>query len=136
MNCWNEVLLMREEFKLISRRKFPHKHIATIGRDFEDNAYTYYLKIHAWHPRFAFELCRGITKFDSEMTLNFVRNRVYESEYDWIDKVLVAYGLKYYDAWELFKAMKAECAYDDLTINEDYENTEEIIIRADSFNKE
>lgn len=24
----------------------------------------------------------GITKFDSEMTLNFVRNRVYESEYD------------------------------------------------------
>ncbi len=78
----------------------------------------------------------GITKFDSEMTLNFVRNRVYESEYDWIDKVLVAYGLKYYDAWELFKAMKAECAYDDLTINEDYENTEEIIIRADSFNRE
>lgn len=38
---------MREEFKLISRRKFPHKHIATIGRDFEDNAYTYYPKIHA-----------------------------------------------------------------------------------------
>lgn len=38
---------MREEFKLISRRKFPHKHIATIGRDFEDHAYTYYLKIHA-----------------------------------------------------------------------------------------
>lgn len=74
--------MLREEFKLISRRKFPHKHIATMGSDFDDNAYTYYLKIHAWHPRFVFELCRGITKFDSEMTLNFVLNRVYESEYD------------------------------------------------------
>ena len=127
---------MKEEFKLISRRKFPHKHIATIGRDFDGNVYTYYLKIHAWHPRFMFELRRGITEFDSEMTLNFVRNRVYEPEYDWIDKVLAAYGLKYYDAWELFKVMKAECAYDDLTINEDYENTAEIIIRVNSLSRE
>lgn len=114
---------MKEEFKLISRRKFPHKHIATIGRDFNGEVYTYYLKIYAWHPRFMFELHRGITEFSSEMTLSFIRDRVYTPEYDWIDQVLEAYGLKYYDAWELFKAMRGECSYDDLTINEDYEKT-------------
>lgn len=119
---------MREEFKIVSRRKFPHKHIATIGRDFNGKIYTYFLKIHEWHPRFMFELQRGISEFTSEMILNFVKDRVYSPEYDWIDKVLAAYDLKYYDAWELFKAMKGECGYDDLTIDEDYENAEVITI--------
>lgn len=121
---------MREEFKIISRRKFPHKHIATIGRDFDGKVYTYYLKVHAWHPRFMFELRRGISEFTSEMTLEFVRFRVYEPNYDLIKEVLAAYELEHYDAWELFKAMKGECAYDDLTIDEDYENAEIITITA------
>ena len=52
--------MLREEFKLISRRKFPHKHIATMGSDFDDNAYTYYLKIHAWHPRSCLNFVGGL----------------------------------------------------------------------------
>ena len=77
-----------------------------------------------------FELRRGISEFTSEMTLEFVRFRVYEPNYDLIKEVLAAYELEHYDAWELFKAMKGECAYDDLTIDEDYENAEIITITA------
>ncbi len=68
------------------------------------------------HPRFKFLSRKGKTEFDNHETIRFIQRRVYEPGYEGIKEVLKNNGLKYYDAWELFKAYKGRHTSDDLEV--------------------
>lgn len=66
------------------------------------------------HPLFKLLSHRGSTEFDNHETIKFIKRRVFEPNYQGIDKVLEQIGIPYYDAWEICKAYKGRCTLDDL----------------------
>lgn len=68
------------------------------------------------HPRFKFMSCKGKMVFNNHETIEFIKSRVYEPGYEGITDILNAVGIKYYDAWEIFKAFHGKHTRDDLEV--------------------
>lgn len=74
------------------------------------------IPISELHPRFRFWASKGKTQFSSHETVEFIKRRVFEPEYEGIQLVLEQVGIPYYDAWEIFKAYGGRHTSDDLEI--------------------
>lgn len=74
------------------------------------------IPISQLHSRFRIWLQRGKSEFDHRETVEFIKRRVFEPNYDGIKQVLAQVGISYYDAWEIFKAYRGRHTSDDLEV--------------------